>query len=81
MYTKEELAKWGDNITITAVRKLGFTDKLIKELLPAPKLYENPKDKKYRSMKIFSKKAVFKAMKHPKFIAEQQKQKNKIKRK
>lgn len=74
MYTQKDIDKWGDNITITAVRKLGFTDELIKDLLPKPKLFENPKDRKYRSMKIFSKKDVFKAMKHPKFI-EQRKHK------
>lgn len=80
MYTKEELEKWGDNITISAVRKLGFTDELIKKLLPKPKLYDNPKDKRFKFMKIYSKKDVFKAMKSPEFIAyTQQKRKRKTK--
>lgn len=75
MYTQRELEKWGDNITITAVRKLGFTDELIRELLPEPKLYTNPKYRNFRQMKIFNKKDVFKAMKHPKFIANSKKRK------
>lgn len=74
-YSKAELESWGDNITITAVRKLGFTDELIKELLPEPKLLPNPKYRNYQPMKIFSKKQVFKAMKSPKFKAECKKRK------
>ena len=54
-------------ITQTAVKSLGFTDKLIKELLPEPKLVTNPHYKSAAPMKLWEISDVEEAMKNPVF--------------
>lgn len=54
-------------ITQTAVKSLGFTDKLIRELLPEPKLVTNPYYKSAAEMKLWRISDVEEAMKNPIF--------------
>lgn len=54
-------------ITKTEVKSMGFTDKLIKELLPDPQLLPNPFYKSAAAMKLWKVSDVEDAMKNPVF--------------
>lgn len=56
-----------ETVTQTAVKEMGFTDKLIKELLPEPKLVTNPYYKSAAKMKLWKLSDVEKAMENPIF--------------
>lgn len=55
------------NITLSTVKSMGFTDKLIKQLLPKPKLVINPYYKCAPKMKLWKMSEVEEAMKNPAF--------------
>lgn len=59
--------EWGDNITQKAIKKLGFTDEMIKKLLPEPNITQNPYGN-FKSMKLWKKKDVFRVMKSKEFL-------------
>lgn len=59
--------EWGDNITQKAIKKLGFTDEMIKKLLPEPKITQNPYGN-FSQMKLWKKKDVFRVMKSKEFL-------------
>lgn len=63
-------------ITKTEVKSMGFTDKLIKELLPAPQLLPNPFYKSAAAMKLWKVSDVEDAMKNPVFQESLKKRKN-----
>ena len=68
----------GDRITLTTVKGMGFTDKLIRDLLPEPELKQNPHYKCASPMKLWEKSVVEKAMQTEIFInAQAQRQKRK----
>lgn len=54
-------------ITKKTVKSLGFTDKLIKELLPEPRLVPNPHYKSAPEMQLWKRSDVENAMKNPAF--------------
>ena len=58
-------------IALTTVRQMGFTDKLINQLLPEPILVQNPYYKKAPPMKLWEEETVIKATKQQAFIDEQ----------
>lgn len=62
-----------DRITLTTVKSMGFTKKLIEELLPEPELVPNPHYKCAPPMKLWEKSDVEKAMKTTEFKESQKK--------
>ena len=62
-----------DKLCLSEVKKLGFNDKLIKELLPEPELKTNPKYKKAYPMKLWKMADIEKAMETETFAEEQKK--------
>lgn len=58
-------------IALTTVRQMGFTDKLINQLLPEPVLVQNPYYKKASPMKLWDEETVIEATKQQAFIDEQ----------
>ncbi|MCD8018707.1 MAG: hypothetical protein LUF92_03725 [Clostridiales bacterium] len=62
-----------EKLTLKKVKELGFTDKLIQELLSEPELVQNPYYRHAAPMKLFVKDDVYKAMKDDRFIIAQEK--------
>lgn len=60
-------------ITLSTVKSYGFTDKLIKELLPEPELVINPHYRSGPKMKLWDVSVVESAMKTEIFVAEMEK--------
>ena len=60
-----------DKITFSEVKNMGFSEKLIRDLLPEPELARNPKYKCAAPMKLYLIADVQKAMKNELFIAYQ----------
>lgn len=59
--------EWGDNLTQRAVKNLGFSDEMIKQLLPKPMLAQNPYGN-FSQMKLWKKKDVYRVMKSKEFL-------------
>lgn len=64
-----------EKITLTKVKQMGFSDKLISLLLPEPELVDNPYYKSAAPMKLWNKKDVEEAMKRDEYINYQEKRK------
>lgn len=64
-----------EKITLTKVKQMGFSDKLISLLLPEPELVDNPYYKSAAPMKLWNKKNVEEAMKRDEYINYQEKRK------
>lgn len=64
-----------NKITLTEVKKLGFSTKLIELLLPEPKVVDNPFYKHAAPMKLWNEKDVKDAMEKDEFIQYQEKRK------
>lgn len=64
-----------NKITLTEVKKLGFSAKLIEHLLPEPKLVDNPFYNSAAPMKLWNEKDVKDAMEKDEFIQYQEKRK------
>lgn len=64
-----------NKITLSKVKQLGFSAKLIELLLPEPKLVDNPFYKHAAPMKLWNEKDVKNAMKKDEFIQYQKKRK------
>lgn len=64
-----------NKITLTEVKKLGFSAKLIELLLPEPKLVDNPFYNSAAPMKLWNEKDVKDAMEKDEFIQYQEKRK------
>lgn len=62
-------------ITLSTVKSYGFTDKLIRELLPEPELVVNPHYRSGPKMKLWDATVVESAMKTEIFMAEMEKRK------
>lgn len=65
-------------VCLKTVRSMGFTDSLIKELLPEPRLVENPRGRRFSKMKLWKKKDVDNAMLSETFIATQKKREKRV---
>lgn len=64
-----------NKITLSKVKQLGFSAKLIEHLLPEPKVVDNPFYKNAAPMKLWNEKDVKDAMEKDEFIQYQEKRK------
>ena len=62
-----------DTMCLRDLKEKGFTDKLIRELLPEPELKTNPYNDYYPPMKIWKTSDVEKAMEKSAFLEKQRK--------
>ena len=69
--TKEKI----EYICYSSLKSRGWTDKLISNLLPPPKLVRNPHYKSAPEMKLWDKKVVEEAEKQPEFSERKKKKK------
>lgn len=65
-------------VCLKTVRSMGFTDSLIRDLLPEPRLVENPRGRRFSKMKLWKKKDVDNAMLSETFIATQKKREKRV---
>ena len=75
MYFRKVDMEMNEKITLTKVKQMGFSDKLISLLLPEPELVDNPYYKSAAPMKLWNKKDVEEAMKRDEYINYQEKRK------
>lgn len=75
MHFRKVDMEMNEKITLTKVKQMGFSDKLISLLLPEPELVDNPYYKSAAPMKLWNKKNVEEAMKRDEYINYQEKRK------
>lgn len=75
MHFRKVDMEMNEKITLTKVKQMGFSDKLISLLLPEPELVDNPYYKSAAPMKLWNKKDVEEAMKRDEYINYQEKRK------
>lgn len=75
MHFRKVDMEMNEKITLTKVKQMGFSDKLISLLLPEPELVDNPYYKSAAPMKLWNKENVEEAMKRDEYINYQEKRK------